>query len=324
MTGQHSDKNQYMPGETEAWYKDFFDHARDLIQCVDSEGRFIFVNQAWLSTLKYSDDDINNITLWDIIHPDSMEHCMAVFKHVLTGKAFGEVDAIFTTKDGTPVMVEGNVSVKLDENGRFVYTRGIFCDVTERKAAEEQVRKSEEKYRSLFNQSLEGIYLHDLEGRILDVNDRACAQSGYSREEWLGLTVFDGHPSKSTTTLPKAEILQSWNQWKPGQRYTFEGEHQRKDGSVYPVEISTGVVHHGDKNVVLAVVRDITEQKKTQENIKSSEERFNQLADQSHTITWEVNANGLYTYVSHVATAVIGYRPEELVGKRHFYELHPE
>jgi PAS domain-containing protein len=96
------------------------------------------------------------------------------------------------------------------------------------KRAEEALRKSEEKYRSLFNQSTEGIYLHDLEGRILDVNERACAQSGYSREEWLGLTVLDGHPCKSTTNQPKTEIFQAWSQWAPGQRFVVEGEHQRK------------------------------------------------------------------------------------------------
>ncbi|GEM_PF-1789372 len=140
----HKDHNKNLEkrtGGTEAWYKDFVEHASDLVQCVDSEGRFIYVNQAWLSTLKYTAEEVASITLFDIIHPDSMDHCMAAFKQVLTGKAFGEVEAVFAAKDGTPVAVEGSVSVKLDENGRFVHTRGIFRDVTERKRAEETLQQ---------------------------------------------------------------------------------------------------------------------------------------------------------------------------------------
>ncbi len=111
-------KNEHTAREKAALYKDIVDHARDLIQCVDKEGRFIYVNQAWLSTLNYNAEEIDNLTLWDIIHPDSMEHWMAIFEQVLTGKDFGEVEAVFVAKDGTGITVEGNVDAKLDKNGR--------------------------------------------------------------------------------------------------------------------------------------------------------------------------------------------------------------
>jgi len=137
-----------------------------------------------------------------------------------------------------------------------------------RKEAEEALRESEEKYRTLFNQSMEGIYLHDLEGHILEVNEMACAQSGYTREEWLHRTVFDGHPSKSTTNLPKDEILRMWKAWVPGQQYTVEAEHQRKDGTVYPVEISTGIVRYKGENAILAIVKDITARKQAEKKIQ--------------------------------------------------------
>jgi len=69
---------------------------------------------------------------------------------------------------------------------------------------------------------------------------------------------------------------------------------------------------------------DITERKQTENALRESKERFDQLAEQSRTITWEVDANGLYTYVSHTVASVLEYRPEELVGRMHFYDLHPE
>ena len=58
--------------------------------------------------------------------------------------------------------------------------------------------------------------------------------------------------------------------------------------------------------------------------LKESKDRFDELAEQSGSFTWEVDPEGLYTYVSHIAEKVIGYKPEELVGKKHFYDLHPE
>jgi len=150
-------------------------------------------------------------------------------------------------------------------------------NITMRKQAEEALHKSEDKYRSLFNQSMQGIYVHDFEGRILDVNQEACAQSGYSREEWLGLTVFDGHPSKSKTNPPKTEILQTWHQFARDRRVVIEAEHQRKDGTVYPVEISTEAVRYGDDRAILAVVKDITERKMLEQEKRQLEKRIQQI-----------------------------------------------
>ncbi|MBN1139493.1 MAG: response regulator [Anaerolineae bacterium] len=135
-------------------------------------------------------------------------------------------------------------------------------EVAERRQAEAALQESEDKYRSLFNQSVSGIYLHDFEGRIVDVNQMACLQSGYSREELLQLTVFDLHPKGAgTIVMPPDEILRQWSEWQPEQRSTLEAEHQRKDGTIFPAEISTGVIRYGERHLMLAIVQDISERK---------------------------------------------------------------
>ncbi len=183
MASQDKQKHEKAARETAAWYKDIVDHARDLIQCVDSEGRLIYVNQAWLATLNYTAEEIENLTLWDVIHPDSMEHCMTAFEQVLTGKSFGEVEAVFVTKDGTPVSVEGNVSVKLDENGRFLHTRGIFRDESVRKKAEDALRESEKKYRFLAENMGDIIWTLDLDFKTTFVSSSIERILGYTPEE---------------------------------------------------------------------------------------------------------------------------------------------
>ena len=98
----------------------------------------------------------------------------------------------------------------------------------------------------------------------------------------------------------------------------------RKDGTVLWVQLHAIVAHDSDRQPVCQLVlNDITERKQTEIELLHSEKRFNQLAQQSGTIVWEVDPQGLYIYVSHVAEDAWGYRPEELVGRMHFYDLHP-
>jgi PAS domain S-box-containing protein len=170
MIGKGKNTNEYAAGEMAAWYKEIVDNSHDLIQCVDSEGKLVYVNQSWLSTLNYSAEEIESITLWDIIHPDSMEHCMTVFQQVIAGKAVGKVEAIFVAKDGTPVLVEGNVGLKLDEDGRFIYTRGIFRDVSEQKQANEEILKRDAMLQKIFDLLPVGLWFADEKGKLLRGN----------------------------------------------------------------------------------------------------------------------------------------------------------
>ena len=186
MADQNDNHKKLVKGakETEAWYKHFADHASDLAQCVDSEGRFIYVNQAWLSALKFAAEEIDNITLRDIIHPDSMEQYKAIFEQSLTGKAYGAVEAVFAAKDGTPVMVEGNVDVKFDESGRFVHTYGIFRDVTAHKQMEEHLQMQNKAMRSLISRAK--LLEVDLQQMVADITETTSILSGAERVSvWL-------------------------------------------------------------------------------------------------------------------------------------------
>lgn len=152
-------------------------------------------------------------------------------------------------------------------------------EITERKKAKRQLVESEEKYRSLVEQSIDMVYLHNLEGRLLDVNPAAVHQTGYSREELLNMNVFDLHRDRSI----RSRVLDRWKTWRPGQSATLETVHVRKDGSAFPVEITTGKVRYGGKEKILALVRNIT-QRKAAENALHEQLRFEKMiADISGT-----------------------------------------
>ncbi|WAC05823.1 MAG: PAS domain S-box protein [Methanoregula sp.] len=127
--------------EIEEKYQDFIDNATDLIQSVTPEGKIEYVNKAWKKTLGYSEKDIPHLSLMDFVHPDSLSHCMEAFKRVLSGENIRDIDAVFISKDGKKVSVEGNANCRF-VNGKPTYTRGIFRDVTERKQMEKVVLAS--------------------------------------------------------------------------------------------------------------------------------------------------------------------------------------
>ncbi|MEA5628125.1 adenylate/guanylate cyclase domain-containing protein [Nostoc sp. UHCC 0251] len=137
--------------ESEERYRDLFENANDLIQCVNASGRFLYVNRAWRETLGYSEAEIVNMNVFDIIHPEFKQECLQIFYRVLSGERIGQVKAAFVTKDGQTIFLEGNINCKFVE-GHPVATRGIFRNVTQRVAAEEALRhQQEETERLLLN-----------------------------------------------------------------------------------------------------------------------------------------------------------------------------
>ncbi len=172
----------------------------------------------------------------------------------------------------------------------------IVRDITLPRESSKSLRKSEEKYRAMFDQSVTGLYLHDLEGNIVEVNQQACEQVGYSREELLSLTVFDLHPERADTiNLPRDEILRLWKQWEPGERYSVESEHQRKDGTIFAVHISTGKLRYEENELLLAVVHDVTDYKQAEKALQDSNKLLAKSQEIAHVGSWilEVEDNRL-------------------------------
>ena len=133
-------------------------------------------------------------------------------------------------------------------------------EIDERKQAEEELRKSEERFRSLFEQTAEAVFVHDLSGHIKDVNSEACKIWGYDRSEFLDLCVEDLDPDASERG--DKEIL--WDQLEEKAPILFEARNRRKEGQLFPVEVSLSPIQFGGQRLVLAIARDISERKQAE------------------------------------------------------------
>lgn len=151
--------------ESEEKYRDLFENANDIIQAVNPDGTFLYVNQAWKKTLGYSEKEISNLKVFDIVHKDCKKHCMDIFKQVISGKNVGNVEVSFVTKDGSIINVEGSINCRI-KKGKPVSTRAIFRDITYRKQAEEKIKQQNTRLKQL----------NRLKSEFFDVTSREIRQ----------------------------------------------------------------------------------------------------------------------------------------------------
>lgn len=265
--------------ESEERYRDLFENANDLIQSVAPDGHFIFVNKAWRQALGYSEKEVANLTLWDIIHPDSIPHCKELFQRVLSGET-SNIETVFVAKDGRPIHVEGNAN-NWSKDGKIVATRGIFRDITERKQAEEALRESEKKYRAIFEQAEDSIVVIDQEtGVLVDFNTKAHENLGYSREEFAKLKMADIDAFETTEEFRRhaKNIQKEGIEW-------FESKHRTKSGEMRDVHVSNKSLNIKGKIFGFAVWHDITERKRAEEKLRQIDQMKQEfLSNVSHEL----------------------------------------
>jgi PAS domain S-box-containing protein len=201
--------------------------------------------------------------------PESWTQLQRAVEKALSMGASYELDLEMIRADGARIWVTARGEVQRDSSGRIDGLRGTVQDITERKQRENALVL----FRSLIdgsNDALEVIDPYTL--RFLDVNEKACRDLGYTREELLSLTVPDIDAARDLAARPPLP--------EPCQKgfAVFEGVHRRKNGSTFPVEVTIRPLTL-DRAYYVAVVRDITERKRAQEELRESEERLRLAAE---------------------------------------------
>jgi PAS domain S-box-containing protein len=210
---------------------------------------------------------------------------------------------------------EGNIhwvfeaAVELrNENGISYGSIGTYQDITERKRAEQALRESEEHYRTIFEGVQDAIFVESLDGKIRMVNQRACEMFGYSQAEFLTKTVADLVPPGYTvlTATQTEEALST----EPR-----ESANRRANGEVFPIEISARVQVINGEQVLLVVVRDITERKRSQDLLRESEERFSSAFEHASIGMALLTIEGRWFRVNWALCWLLGYSEAELLQK---------
>ncbi|MHC4124162.1 MAG: PAS domain S-box protein [Planctomycetota bacterium] len=166
--------------------------------------------------------------------------------------------------------------------------------------------------------SIDGFCVVDTDGRLLEVNSAMCDITGYSKEELAGMNITDIEteetPEQAAQHIEKV-IKQGYER--------FETKQCRKDGKTIDVEISTQFRDFGKDKFFFSFFRDITKQKKAEKALRESEEKFKNLVEVTTDWVWETDKNGAYVYASPKVKDLLGYSPEEVIGKTPF-DFMPE
>ena len=279
-----------------------FDHIPVMLCFIDQTGRMKLANREFERVFGWTLAEIRR-------HPDMFAEWypdpeyrakVLAFIRESTGK-FRE----FQTRTRSGAVIPTSFANVFLADGTSI---GIGLDITERKRAEESLTL----FRNLIDRSSDAIEVIDPTTlRFLDCNESAYQTLGYSREEFLSLSVFDIDPSVD-------ESLLAWidGEMERSGFVTFESLHRRKDGSTFPVELSVKMVRL-EKDYRLAVVRDITERKLAQEALHQAEKKYRDIFENAVEGIFQTTRDGRFITANPALARMFGFdSPEELIRER--------
>ncbi|MBI4295954.1 MAG: PAS domain S-box protein, partial [Chloroflexi bacterium] len=212
-------------------------------------------------------------------------------------------------RDGTPFYAQLQ-TVALYEKSNIIY-RVSVADITARRQAEKAVRESEERYRSLFESSLDGIAFTDLDGHIRFANTAYQKMLGYTMGELRETTYQQLTPARwheMEATIVHDQILAR------GYADVYEKEYIRKDGTVFPIALRVWLIRDesGQPTGMWGIVRDITERKRAEQALRENEQKYRELADSLAEGIFETDIRGVVTYLNAKAFASFNFNPDDL------------
>ncbi|MEJ5246109.1 MAG: PAS domain S-box protein, partial [Bacteroidota bacterium] len=243
------------------------DHSIDMIFGIDKSSRLIYVNDAVSKNLGYSKDEMLKMTLIDIDSTFKIDQWEETYWELIKKGEFNQYRTLQRRKDGSYLIVEGNIFYFEFEKNEYVFA--IMRDVTEKEKLMEQIVRSEEILRSIFENTQLPMYIFDPNNlKILDINKAAEDFYGYSKNEFLGMRIVD--LAKNNEEKLENCILEL----KENSSVTVDLLHHTKSGESREVSVSASVIKLKDGDFVFCVVVDNTDKNEYFRKIKESEEKF--------------------------------------------------
>ena len=305
-------------------YYDLYDNAPDMFVFVDAKtANIIRCNQTVVQTLGYTREEIIGHSVFERYHPDCVEDAHKVFQSFVETGEVHDAELALKRKDGTKIDVSLNASSVRDEEGNVLYGRSVWRNITRHKRAVKALRRSETRYRTLFGESRDAVYMNTREGKILDINQAGVDLLGYPRDELIGMNVRRLYVHPEERSVFQREIEQK------GSVRDYELKFRRKDGALIDCLVTSTVRRAADGTVLgyQGIIRDITEQMKAEKALYESEQRFRQLAENLREVFWLSSLDSRQIYFINPAYEEIwGRSRESLIAQPESWleTIHPE
>ncbi|MBN1398438.1 MAG: PAS domain S-box protein [Bacteroidetes bacterium] len=308
--------------ESELRFRTTFEEANIGIIIVNTDGFIIKVNNEMSRILGYSREKLESKTTNDITYKEDLNLNESSFRKMLSGQTKKvRFDKRYVHKDGHVIWTHLSSTLVSDSSGKPLYFISHIQDITERKHAEEALRESEEKFRTFAEQSPNMIFIHN-KGRIVYVNAKCEEMTGYTKEEFYS----PGFNFTSIIAPEHVDIIHEFykrhinGEDVPPYEYTIV----TKAGERLEVINSTKLIPYENEKAILGIITDISELKRTEKLLLENQETINAIVETSQDWIWTMDSMGIHTYSNPAVKKILGYKPEEIIGKDCLNLLHEE
>ncbi len=225
-----------------------------------------------------------------------------------TGKDHVVCEQLVPAPNGERCWVELTANSIRDEHGNIIAASELSVFVDDRKKMEKKLREAKKRYRFLFDKAQVGISIIDLNGYLVEFNDVAHQQLGYSRQEFKGLNVADFEFLDT-----KDKILARIQRLQKIGKDEFETKHRTKSGEIRDIIIMMQLIELDGKQFLYCIARDLTEQKKAKLQLINSEKKYREMINAMADIVWTIDFDGNIRDVNDSAVNLLGYSREELL-----------
>jgi len=255
---------------SEKQYRDLVETSHDLIWSVDAEGRWTFLNrQATKRIYGYEPEEMLGRKFTEFETAEQAEKDLETFAKVKEGQKFYQYETVHRHKDGSSVYLSYNAIVMRDESGRVLGSTGTASDITARHLAEQQLKESEERIRTIIDHALDAVAVFDEDGRIIYWNPQAEKIFGWSALEAMGRKDTDLLiPPRYRDLYSKIRhrFLRTKETGMLNRR--LETTARNAEGKEFPIEITVSPLPWGDRFIFSAFIRDITDRKQAEEDLR--------------------------------------------------------
>ena len=277
------------------------DHAPVMIAQCDDEKHYKFVNQPYAELFGLHPSDIVGKHPREILGEEAYVFAAPHMDAALAGQAVSyDLELPATPNDIKSVTV--NYVPERDQSGVVVGFIAAITDITARKQAEMGVKNAVVKYQNLFDSIGDSIFIIGMDGRFIQVNQSACENLGYSQEELLKMG-----PADIDTPEYAAKVSERIKELKEKGSLVFESAHIRKDGIVIPIELSIKVITFDAKPALIAVARDITERKQSEDYLSLERAKLNSVLENMQSGVFFFDAKGEHCWMNPEALRIHGF-----------------
>lgn len=306
--------------QSEKRFKDITKNASEWIWELDLAGKYTYASPAVKAILGYKPEEVLKIHIYDLFHPEDRKNLKKkVFRMFVKKQSFRKFINRCIHKNGRTVWLSTSGVPVFGDKGDLLGYRGVNIDITEQRQAMDSLAQSERRYRILVETLQEGVGIVDLDENIVFANSAFCNIFGYPREKLIGMNLGE---FISRDELEK--VRQETAKRKKNAASQYELRIKRKDDSFRDISIhaSPWLNEKGECKGTIGVLLDITEQKRAQEALQESEEKYRTMIEHSNDMIWTLDLEGNFTYVNKRAEQISGHKLDDGFGK-HFATLIP-